>query len=83
LAAVTCVRAVRLTVGVAVLVVVDVSVAGAVASGAGASGSVAGAAGAVVAGAGSVGTGCASWARTGVEESAKAAAIAGRALVRA
>jgi hypothetical protein len=38
--------------------------------------------GAVVEGAVSVGTGCACWARTAVEESARAAAIAGRALVR-
>jgi hypothetical protein len=35
-----------------------------------------------VAGAGSVETGCASWAGAGVEESASAAAIAGRTLVR-
>jgi hypothetical protein len=37
----------------------------------------------VVAGAGSVGTGCACWAKTGVEDSARAATIAGRALIRA
>jgi hypothetical protein len=45
------------------------------------SGAVAGSA--VVAGGGSLGTGCASWASKGVEESARAAAIAGRALARA
>jgi hypothetical protein len=45
--------------------------------------SVAGAGWDVVAGAVPAGTGCVSWAKMGVEESARAAAIAGRALVRA
>ena len=83
---VAAVRVARLTVRVAVvLVCADVSVeAGAVAleSGAGADCSVV-SAGCVVAG--SVITGCAccvaSWASNGVEESARAAAIAGQALV--
>ena len=85
---VAAVRVACLTVRVAVaLVCADVSVeAGAVAlvSGAGVDCSVAGV-GCVVAG--SVVTGCAcwaaSWASRGVEESARAAAIAGQALVRA
>ena len=42
-----------------------------------------GGAGCVTTGAGSVVTGCVAWASKGVEESARAAAIAGRALVRA
>ena len=42
-----------------------------------------GGAGCVTTGAGSVVTGCVAWASKGVDESARAAAIAGRALVRA
>ena len=82
------VRVVRLTVCVVVvLVCAELSLeAGVVVllSGAGAACSVIGAGCVVV---GSVVTGCvcwtASWARAAVEESAKAAAIAGQALVRA
>jgi hypothetical protein len=85
LAAVRVVRAVRLTVRVAVVVVACVvSDAGAVAllsaAGAGWSGAGCAVAGALVKG----GVGCAaSWPRAWVEESASAAAIAGRAPVRA
>ena len=77
-------RVVRFTVVVVVavagsLAVVAVSSAG-VASGAGVASIVGG--GGVSCGIGSV-TGCASWASSGVEESARAAAIAGRAQDRA
>ena len=58
--------------------VVDASAAGAVSAGTGA-----GAGAGATEGAGSDGTGCACCASTGVVESAKAAAIAGRALARA
>jgi hypothetical protein len=82
--AVICV--VRLTVLVVVSAVAAASgVSETVAVGSAATGgaSTVGAGVGVATGAGSVGTGCASCARTGVEQSARAAAIAGRALARA
>jgi hypothetical protein len=68
---------VAVSVEVGSVVVAVLSVAGGVVS------VVTGAGSMVVAGGGSTVTGCASWARSGVEESARAAAIAGRALARA
>ena len=87
-AAARVVRAVRFTVRVVAVVAVrvDVSDAGAVVLSVACAGWSAAGAGWAVAGAGWVaagGAGCASWASTWVEESARAAAIAGKALVRA
>ena len=73
----------RIVVVVAGAAVVSVAGAALVSGTAGAASVTGGGAGCVTTGAGSVVTGCVAWANKEVEESARAATIAGRALVRA